>query len=493
MDHTLLPFLFASFVATARGALPAETPWPYVRVPASAMRATRVEADARAALAESIEKPGGLGLPERVAGRPVAWRRVDQLTDGGCRVAPPAPDAADGTTVLIVGHFHSPVISRTQDYRFRLACNKRAVLFVDGRRVLATAGMGPVEGAVRTGEFGGPVRYAVEASGGGETRLRLDVAQPGDVHFFAALPERLDRTRHVTDYRTVPISNGVVHAVVAIPDVVKGYYRANRFEQAGFILSLDYKGHSYFPEAPRVHDPLDPHQPVGPCEECIDPMGWDDARPGEPFIKFGVGLYEKPFHPEALWYNPAWPIRMFGWKTRRGANWIEFTQDLRGPRGWGYHYVKRVVLPPGQNQLRIEHELLNTGAREIDSEQYNHNWVCIDGAPPASGYSAEFPFAPRPLEAMEAPFSFGTDRVDWASNTTGYVKFAGFAAAVSDNRVRITARGSASVIEIGGDTPLSHAALFVNPEAFCFEPFVRVRVKPGERTAWTRIYTFTAP
>jgi hypothetical protein len=42
------------------------------------------------------------------------------------------------------------------------------------------------------------------------------------------------------------ISNGLVKAVVYLPDANNGIYRAARFDWSGAIACLDYKGHSYF-------------------------------------------------------------------------------------------------------------------------------------------------------------------------------------------------------------------------------------------------------
>src|SRR5665213_822327 len=42
------------------------------------------------------------------------------------------------------------------------------------------------------------------------------------------------------------ISNGLVNAVVYLPDATNGYYRARRFDWSGSVACLAYKGHTYF-------------------------------------------------------------------------------------------------------------------------------------------------------------------------------------------------------------------------------------------------------
>ena len=47
-------------------------------------------------------------------------------------------------------------------------------------------------------------------------------------------------------YPQAEISNGVLRTTVYLPDAEKGFYRGTRFDWAGVIGSLEYKGHSYY-------------------------------------------------------------------------------------------------------------------------------------------------------------------------------------------------------------------------------------------------------
>ena len=42
------------------------------------------------------------------------------------------------------------------------------------------------------------------------------------------------------------IKNELIHARLYLPDAKNGYYRGSRFDWAGVIPSLEYKGHQYF-------------------------------------------------------------------------------------------------------------------------------------------------------------------------------------------------------------------------------------------------------
>src|SRR5215472_18453045 len=63
------------------------------------------------------------------------------------------------------------------------------------------------------------------------------------------------------------ISNGLVNAVVYLPDPTNGYYRGVRFDWSGVVGCLAYKGHTYFGVWFPHYDPLLHDAISGPVEE----------------------------------------------------------------------------------------------------------------------------------------------------------------------------------------------------------------------------------
>jgi hypothetical protein len=47
------------------------------------------------------------------------------------------------------------------------------------------------------------------------------------------------------DHPQAEISNGQIRAKLYLPDASKGFYRGTRFDWAGVVSSLEYKGHNY--------------------------------------------------------------------------------------------------------------------------------------------------------------------------------------------------------------------------------------------------------
>lgn len=77
----------------------------------------------------------------------------------------------------------------------------------------------------------------------------------------------------------VRITNGLVTAILYLPDPERGYYRATRFDWSGAVADLRAGGHSYFgrwfPEYdPRRHDAI-----TGPVQEDVTGQGFDAAGP----------------------------------------------------------------------------------------------------------------------------------------------------------------------------------------------------------------------
>src|SRR6266704_1469151 len=90
------------------------------------------------------------------------------------------------------------------------------------------------------------------------------------------------------EFPQAEISNGLVRARLYLPDPAKGYYRATRFDWAGVIPRLEFKGHTYFGQwfekyDPKIHDAI-----IGPVEEFVTnnlPLGYEEAQPGGTFLR----------------------------------------------------------------------------------------------------------------------------------------------------------------------------------------------------------------
>src|SRR5260370_481712 len=98
------------------------------------------------------------------------------------------------------------------------------------------------------------------------------------------------------DHPKALLSNGTLDALVFLPDAERGYYRASRFDWSGVVGCVSYKGHKYFGEWFSRYDPLLNDSITGPVEEFRSndgAIGYNEAKPGDLFLKPGVGVLRR--------------------------------------------------------------------------------------------------------------------------------------------------------------------------------------------------------
>jgi hypothetical protein len=214
-------------------------------------------------------------------------------------------------------------------------------------------------------------------------------------------------TLNAADFPQADITNGPIKAKLNLPDAEKGYYRATRFDWAGGIASLEYKGHNYFgvwfPKYdPKIHDSI-----TGPVEEFRtgeSALGYDEAAAGGTFIRIGVGVLRKPDASKFQQFKTYDIVDPGKWTIRTKADSVEFTQEVTDPSsGYSYHYRKVVRLVKGKPQMVIEHSLKNTGKKPIETNVYNHQFFVIDGQPSGPDFAVKFPFDVKAGPDMRGP------------------------------------------------------------------------------------------
>jgi hypothetical protein len=209
-----------------------------------------------------------------------------------------------------------------------------------------------------------------------------------------------------SDFPKAVLSNGSVQAVVYLPDTQKGYYRSTRFDWSGVVPCLTYKGHTYFGIWFKHYDPLINDAIAGPVEEFrssdgFSSINYNEAKPGELFIKPGVGVLRKvdnsPYN-----FGFRYPIVDLGkWKVRVKKDQVTFSQTLQSPLGYAYIYEKTLKLDKHQPILTLEHHLKNTGTKAIDTQVYDHDFFMLDGVPTGPGMAVHFAFEPQTKEPWE--------------------------------------------------------------------------------------------
>ena len=291
------------------------------------------------------------------------------------------------------------------------------------------------------------------------------------------------------------LSNSSIRATLYLPDAQQGYYRGTRFDWSGAISSLKWNGHEYFGpwfdrHDPKIHDAI-----TGPVEEFLTGdagLGYAEAKPGESFVRIGVGAVRKPDEPAYRRFATYEIVDPGEWTVRKGSNRIEFVHELRGTAGYAYVYRKTLRLI--KDSLVLEHRLKNTGRKPIATSVYNHNFFTLDRQPTGPDIVVRFPFDPRAARALNGLAEVrGKELVflkEFVKGQTVFTEVEGFGATAKDYDFRIEHRQSGAGVRITGDRPLSKLLFWSAGLTVCPEPYIDASVEPGKESSWRITYQF---
>jgi hypothetical protein len=299
----------------------------------------------------------------------------------------------------------------------------------------------------------------------------------------------------LTDPPEVTLSNGLIESTLYLPDQQNGYYQGTRFDWAGAFKRLDYKGHSYVEQwfetyNPKTHDAIN-----GPAEE-FTALGFTEAKPGDTFIKIGVGVLRKP-DDKPYFFGTNYEVVDAGkWTVKTHKNYVDFSHELMDATGYSYRYTKTVRLSKSKPELVLEHRLKNTGQKPIETSVYNHNFFIIDHQPTGPTVNIQFPFAvqgegkgfgntiraegnrlvySRQLEKKEQVYS---DRLQ------------GFGPSASDYDIRLENLKTGAGLRATSDQPLEKLVFWACATTSCPEPYIHLKATPGQEISWTIRYEF---
>lgn len=300
---------------------------------------------------------------------------------------------------------------------------------------------------------------------------------------------------YINNWPQANITNGLVSAKIYLPDNANGYYQGTRFDWSGVISELEYKGHSYFGQwfddyQPKTHDAIQ-----GPVEDFA-PLGYEDAGAGKSFVKIGVGVLKKD-DLSAYQFSKTYTVVNPGkWDVTIKKDNVKFTHTLNDGDGYSYTYSKTVGLEKGKPELVLRHQLTNTGTKIIETEVYDHNFFLIDKQPTGPGITIDFSFNAqakgqgfgsiakldnkqisylRPLQKNEHVY---------AGNVTG------FSNDLSDYNIHIENKVTGAGVKITCDKPLAKMVFWASSTVSCPEPYIKLKVLPGQSISWNIAYNF---
>jgi hypothetical protein len=261
------------------------------------------------------------------------------------------------------------------------------------------------------------------------------------------------------------------------------------------VASLEWKGHTYFGQwferyDPKLHDAI-----TGPVEEFLTNdagLGYDEAKPGESFVRIGVGAVRKPNEPSYRRFSTYDIVDPGTWTVNTGPDWTEFVHELRDTAGYAYVYRKKLRLV--DDTLVLEHRLKNTGRKTIASSVYNHNFFMLDGQPTGPDVVVRFAFEPRATTALNGLAEIrGKDFVylkELEPRQTVQTEIQGFGASARDYDLRVENRKTGAGVRQTGDRPISKIVFWSIRTTVCPEAYIDLRIEPGKESAWRIAYEF---
>lgn len=312
------------------------------------------------------------------------------------------------------------------------------------------------------------------------------------------------------------LSNGKLDVLVFLPDAKDGYYRSSRFDWSGVVGCAAVNGHTFFGEWFQGYDPLKNDSITGPVEEfrtvggpightgpkgeLVVPagaIGYAEAKPGETFLKPGVGVLRK-VDDKPYSFGFAYPIVDTGkWTTKSIKHSITFRQVLNGPDGYAYVYEKTLSLDKTGTAMTLEHRLKNTGKKTIDTSVYSHDFFMLDGKPTGPGMVVHFAFEPKPEDPIGSAAKIeGKDLVYVEplaphKGVQGYLT--GYSDKASDFDFTVEDKNTGLSVRQTSDQPLARIYFWSTKSTICPEGYIHLNIPPGKTGTWKLHYEFRAP
>ncbi|MFC1761521.1 hypothetical protein ACFL6U_05560 [Planctomycetota bacterium] len=290
-------------------------------------------------------------------------------------------------------------------------------------------------------------------------------------------------------YPSVVLSNAQVNMKVYLPDSENGAYRATRYDWSGLIGSLQYKGHEYFGYWKPTYDPMvgifgpaDTYKTAG--------LGYDEAKPGETFIRIGVGFIEKEDEPQYDFHNKYKLVDSGTWTVDHGSDWITFTQSIDSDFGYGYVYTKTLKLK--DNGFLMKHTLKNTGEKTISTDQYNHNFFMIDNERCGPAFEISYPYSVSTKDDLNGLMEVKGNTLRFTKEMergSVFMGLEGFSNKIEDNQFTIQNRTSGAGVTVTVDKPVTKLEFWSNGRVICPENTIQLRAEPGQEELWTADYS----
>ena len=270
-------------------------------------------------------------------------------------------------------------------------------------------------------------------------------------------------------------------------------YQQSRFDWSGICqqITLDgaaQSGHTFCSQEATVNDPGT--EGVGLIDEfgMVTPLGYQEIGVGEWFPKIGVGFLQK-ISQDPYDFMQDYPIQFAPFKVEQtGGAKITFIQESNLVKGWGWKLTKTLWLD-GAN-LTIQYMLENIGEKPITTEQYNHNFVAINGKTVGPEYQLQTSF-PIACELIDGGIKVTDNLLNLTEIPSTYI-YARQSDCTGIQNVawELTHVPTGHGLRVKEQSQLLTFALWAKNYVISPEFFIWIDLQPGEVQTWKRTYSF---
>lgn len=293
------------------------------------------------------------------------------------------------------------------------------------------------------------------------------------------------KNRPVKAGEPIILQNERLRVEIAYPGTV---YGGSRFDWTAFITQVTLDGKHTFC-VPESYEPGAGTGGIGLCNEfgLKDPVGYDDARVGELFPKIGTGLLKRPSGDP---YNFFLKYEVEPFPTFVTADGLNACFKVEPAECRGYAVRMQKTVSVTDNRLSIGYKLMNAGGRPVETSEYCHNFLGIDGHRIGRGYCLSFPQSVR-VRRTAGEFVHEGDRILWEEIPGA--DFYGVIEAELDEepwKWQLVYLPDGTGVREVSRTKVLRYALWGSAHVVSPELFVRISLQPGETMEWTREYEF---
>lgn len=294
----------------------------------------------------------------------------------------------------------------------------------------------------------------------------------------------------MNDDQVLVLQSDRLRVEMALPGAL---YRGSRWSWSGFITAVTLDGRHTFCTSEGEDEGSS--RGVGLCNEwgIFAPIGYGSAQAGEKFPKLGVGLLTRP-DDEPYSFTRPYEIEPFERRIERGAeaSGVEIVTQPRECRGYAARLSESFRVT--ENRLLVATEIENVGSRAIETHEYRHNFLALDGAPIGPDYTLSTRFEIQTSGDIAPDLRIEGRQVRFERTPQkAFLQVLGGASGAGAGAWWELRHASGAHVRETISVPLEELKLWGAAHVLSPEAFVPVRVEPGQSQSWQREYVFCGP